>query len=296
MRTLGHRSARLLLWAAALAAGLPGRAAEASDGADSAGGGVMVSNVSADSHREVDTDPCNFVEGPYTLERGRAQMELDLFSFARHHFTADGDRQQTDTVVWSALKFRAALSADCELQVVHDGYVRALARDYTTGDRTAVAGLGDTTLRLKENLCGNDHGHFALAVAAFATLPTGRREISAGQGEQGATLAFAANLAAGASDCLDCGTQLVWHHADTGSFGEAGQSLLYTHTFSEKQSVSVELNVSRTTGPGTAWLGNSSLCWSYTASKRLVLNAGLNVGLSRATDDYAPFVRLIRWF
>jgi len=47
-------------------------------------------------------------------------------------------------------------------------------RDLASGERTDSHGIGDVTVRIKQNLIGNDMGNFALAVLPYVKFPTSK--------------------------------------------------------------------------------------------------------------------------
>ena len=54
----------------------------------------------------------------------------------------------------------------------------------TTGTVEHHSGFGDTTLRIKVNLIGNDGGFFALALIPFVTLPTSQDNLGHWRGRR----------------------------------------------------------------------------------------------------------------
>lgn len=249
----------------------------------------------AEPGRAVDTDPANFVEGPYTLEAGRAQAEIDLFSFARNRYVTDGTHWHTATTSISALKLRGAITANCEWQLVHDGYLRIRERDLDAGSERRVSGFGDTTVRLKANVFGNDGGRAALAVAAYGIAPTGSTGIRAPSAEWGGVLAFSVGLAPLPGGALSAGSQVVYHRWSGSHLWEWSQSLLYGIDLAPRHSLAIEFNT-RGTNQDRHPVSNSSVTWSWQIRPDSLIDLGCSVGLSRSCDDFSPYLRFTRWF
>jgi len=140
--------------------------------------------------REFTTDRPSATDSPYTVDAGHFQYEADLVSYARYR-AEDG----TVTQLWSfnAMNLRSGLTKTMELQAFMPTY-----NIQTVGDGSPISrGYGDTRLRLKYNVFGNEGGSIAMAVIPYVKLPTAAEGIGNKRVAGGLGVPFALSLPAG---------------------------------------------------------------------------------------------------
>ena len=124
---------------------------------------------------------------PCTVDPGHLQVETDLFNVSYDRSTSPG--QETYLFTSPTLKLGVAKRADVELQVSPYEKVRQFA---DAGSRPRdLYGVGDVTVRYKQNVFGDYRGPLAAAVEPFVKLPTARRGIGDGAYEGGVLIPFA---------------------------------------------------------------------------------------------------------
>lgn len=104
--------------------------------------------AAAQEVRPLATDRPDRTESPYAVPAGRWQVELDLASFTRDR--ADGVRNETLSL--APFNLKRGIARDTDLQLIVAPYVRQRA------DGRTVDGIGDLTVRLKQNLVSDDGG------------------------------------------------------------------------------------------------------------------------------------------
>ena len=146
-----------------LRGGIPARAGKA--------GAPSVHPVPRAQLRELETDRPDQTESPITVDAGRFQIEADLISYTDTE--RNGVRRQDLSA--PVLNLKAGLLNNVDLQLVLSPYNHARVTDQTTtpAQTETVSGFGDTQVRLKVNLWGNDGGSTALAIMPYIQLPTG---------------------------------------------------------------------------------------------------------------------------
>lgn len=242
--------------------------------------------------RAVDTDPANFVEGPFTLEAGRSQIEWGAVAYGRDRF----DNYRVANHAVSAMIYRAALTPAAEFQLFHDGYSFTQTEDRATGTRESVEGLGDVTLQLKQNILGNDRGRFALGATLFTVLNTGHRDIGAGETVVGGSVVAATNLLEGESSGFSAHTQLKYYHSNSASYYEFSHSFIYSKDIDEQNSVALEANAYRCNLDDEEWSLLSSVTFTHAFNESLALDIAATAGLNRTAEDFGGFLILTRWF
>jgi hypothetical protein len=133
--------------------------------------------------RDVDTDRPDTTESPHTVDAGHFQFEFSVVDYSDDR----RNEAQETTRVWEAtpVNIKIGLLNDTDIQFLLTPYVRERTTDRSTDSTTTIDGFGDTTIRVKQNIVGNDEGDFALAIMPFITLPTAKRSLGAGNVECG---------------------------------------------------------------------------------------------------------------
>jgi hypothetical protein len=120
--------------------------------------------------RELSTDRPDQTESPYSVEAGHVQVESEPFSYA---ITREAGATLREIHVMN-MNVRIGLSQAVDAQVVL--LPLTIVRTEVAGETSSHAGFGDTALRVKINLVGNDGGDFALGLLPFVVLPTASHE------------------------------------------------------------------------------------------------------------------------
>ena len=127
---------------------------------------------------------------PCTVDPGHFQLEADAFNFTY-------DRQPSGAEATSLytnpnLKLGIAPRTDIEAQISPYEQVRMSASG--GAPPSTVSGVGDLTVRLKQNVYGDYRGPLAVAIEPFVKAPTARRGIGDGAWEGGVLAPFALGL------------------------------------------------------------------------------------------------------
>ena len=183
---------RTALFAAAMLAlaATPGFVRAQPDRAPALGTGNLFSPTPQDGMRELSTDRPDQTESPYSVEPGHIQIESEVGSYAVTREAGESVREAHIMNMNVRLGLTSFLDAQLvllPLVVVHSEALGQPAASHT--------GFGDTTLRAKLNLIGNDGGDFALGLLPFVTLPTAsQRVLGAPRPEYGFAVPVGFNL------------------------------------------------------------------------------------------------------
>jgi len=127
--------------------------------------------VPKDSLREMETDRPDVTETPQTVDAGHFQVETDLFRFQRQ----GKETGKTDEYFFNQANLKLGLTGSTAIQVTLESYV--LQKEFDgAGNMEQQHGFGDVTLRLKQNLLGNNDGKFAIALLPYLKFPTSRAD------------------------------------------------------------------------------------------------------------------------
>ena len=138
--------------------------------------------------RDFSPDCPGISQSAHTVDAGHFQLETDLFRLRRE----DEQQESRRSLAWADLTLKVGLTRTLEF---HVGFQPRLRERVVPepGSRVAAedhARVGDVTLRLKQNLLGNDGGALhVLALSGYARLPTGGA-VGAGQPEFGLSRAL----------------------------------------------------------------------------------------------------------
>lgn len=122
--------------------------------------------------REMETDRPNVTESPITVDAGHFQFESDLFRL---------DRETTESTLKNTYLFNQAnlklgITHSTAIQLVVQSFAYQTEKSLEDGTIERSHGFGDLTLRIKQNLMGNDHGSFAIAILPYVKFPTAETE------------------------------------------------------------------------------------------------------------------------
>jgi hypothetical protein len=115
--------------------------------------------------RSFETDRPDVTESAYTVDAGHFQFETDLFK--TDHSSVEGIK--TIQNQYNAFNLKSGITNTLDIQFVLESYV---TEKVIQGNSTSrESGIGNITLRAKQNLWGNDHGKTAMAVLPFIDIP-----------------------------------------------------------------------------------------------------------------------------
>lgn len=132
--------------------------------------------VPRETMRDLAPDRPDATESPYTVDAGHVQIEASLVDFSR-----EGDNE---TLTLGAMNLKIGLLNNVDVQFVFDSYV----------DDEESQGFGNSQVRLKLNLWGNDEGSTAFGIMPFIQFPTGHDTLSNDHVEGGLILPLAVAL------------------------------------------------------------------------------------------------------
>ncbi|WP_294246491.1 transporter [uncultured Chryseobacterium sp.] len=124
--------------------------------------------VPKDKMREMETDRPDVTESPYTVDAGHFQYEADLVNFIREQ----SETRDIRTVLINHANIKIGITGSTGIQIGFETYGIQKETGLVSGDTTTSRGFGDVSLRIKQNLTGNDGGNFVMAVLPYIKFPT----------------------------------------------------------------------------------------------------------------------------
>ncbi|MGE0626674.1 MAG: transporter [Hyphomicrobiaceae bacterium] len=249
--------------------------------------------------RDMTTDRPDTTESPFTVDAGRIQVETNVFGYSRSR--PDQFGAVSDSYEFATTNVRIGLTDTTEINVVWQPYGTARTRQPGAGPALRDSGIGGVDIRGKINLWGNDtfdRTGSALALLPFVTLPTNKDNgISPDHVEGGLIVPLALALPANFGLGLNGG--IVWVKEDgvAGYHAEYLASASIAYEWTDKLGTYYEIAATFNTGnprsDSVIVLGTGI---TYAVSKNLQLDAGVNFGITDATDRINPFVGVSRRF
>lgn len=240
--------------------------------------------------REMSTDRPDLTESPYTVDAGHFQVEMDFLNYSLDRDTSGGADTRVESFAVAPLNLKAGLCNRADLQVVVQTYASVRTDDRVAGTVVKNRGFGDITLRLKNNVWGNDGGRTAFAIMPYVKLPTNQDGLGNKSVEGGVIFPFAIELPAGWGMGLMSQYDVVRDSASSGYHPEFVNTITFGHDIAGPLGGYVEFASVVSTEAGSKWIGTVDLGLTYGFTKNIQLDAGVNIGVTRSADDLNPFI------
>lgn len=240
--------------------------------------------------RDFNTDRPDVTESPYTLDAGHFQAE---FSFAE--YTSDDDHgERTDGFSVLPANLKVGLLNNLDLQFVLNPYQNIRVRPGHGAGSARNAGFGDTEIRAKMNLWGNDGGQTAFGLMPFVRIPTGTDGLSNHHVEGGLILPLAIQKLPGDFDLGTMARFDIDRNEQNDGYGvDFVHSVTVGHSlFSEKLNAYVEYVGVSPIDTGHTYLAYFDTGLTYALTENVQLDIGINIGISGRADDFTVFAGL----
>lgn len=240
--------------------------------------------------REMSTDRPDKTESPYTVDAGRFQIETDLVAYTRD--SRNGQTTRSFDVM--SFNFKMGLTHDTDLQIVYGAFSHSRTSVDSVDDEED--GFGDVTLRLKHNVWGNDGGKTAFALMPFLKVPTNTLASLNNNVEGGLIAPLAVDLGHGMGLGLMTEIDILKSEGGKGYEPVFINSATVSFELTQRLGMYVEAYVERSTESGAETIVTLDGGITYAVTADLQLDAGANVGVTKAADDLNVFAGLSRRF
>jgi hypothetical protein len=222
---------------------------------------------------------------PFTIDAGHYQIESDILSYVHANTGALG----TDVFETADPTIKLGVTNWIDLELGLNGCLNATTRDRATGAITGRAhGFGDTILKAKINLVGNDGGDVAVALAPFVKLPSAAPGLGNGVVEEGVALPAQFNLPSEFTLAVQTEVDALKKANDAGRYANFVNIVNLGHplTFISKDlSGSIELFSSAGTDKFTPAVYTFDVGLAYALVTNVQLDAGANFGLTKESPN-----------
>jgi hypothetical protein len=239
-----------------------------------------------DLRRPYNTDRPSKTDSPFTIDAGVFQIESDVWSWTLDEpDTKHGDERIRTWIVGNT-NFKLGLTSWMDLQVFPQFCVNKRTSGPGFGKPLEQDGFGDTTVRLKINLLGNDGGKLVIGFLSSLKIPTNTGDTGNHVWEPGFELPVNYSLPWGFTlfaqtriDILDksrsSNMQVQWQNP----FG-------LSRTIVGNLSGYVEFYDAVSSGP---WVGTLDTGLIYQVTPNFSVDVNSFFGLTRSAPDYNVF-------
>jgi hypothetical protein len=134
---------------------------------------TLFSPTPIDLRRPYNTDRPSKTDSPFTIDAGVFQIESDVWNWQLDvPDNKHGDERIRTWIIPGNTNFKLGLTNWMDFQVIMQFYVNKRTSGPGFGKPLEQDGFGDTTVRLKINLLGNDGGKLVIGFLSSLKIPT----------------------------------------------------------------------------------------------------------------------------
>jgi len=222
--------------------------------------------------REMSTDRPDRTESAYTVPEGHLQLETDLVSITQE----EGDRSTS----FNNMNLKYGLTANSDIQFIFETY----------GVDREASGIGNTTLRYKFNLFGNDDGAVAIALMPYLSLPTQAESRGKSSFEGGLILPISLQAPHEIGIGVMFEIDQVRNSQDSGYDTQVVSSLTASHPLFLGLNGYLEIFSQSNSTRETGWVGTLDAGLTLPVGQNIQWDVGTNVGITPAAEDFTAFL------
>ncbi len=106
----------------------------------------------AELMREMSPDRPDLTEGPFTIDAGHFQIEMDVVNYTRDHDRSAGNDTVTSSWAIAPMNLKVGILDDLDFHLILGTYNYVTTKDRVAGTTTRQQGFNGITTRLKLNL------------------------------------------------------------------------------------------------------------------------------------------------
>jgi hypothetical protein len=237
--------------------------------------------------RDMSTDRPDTTESPYTVDAGHFQVELSFVDYTLDK--RNGEGETTHALSVAPVLFKAGLLNNVDVQFGLEPYTLVRVKDRAADDSDSFSGFGDTLIRLKVNLLGNDSGDVAFALMPYVKLPTASDELGNDDVEYGLIAPLALALPGEFSLSLMGELDIVRDPDDERYTLDLVHTVSIGHALIGELNGYIEYAGFANLNGADDYRGYLDAGVTYALNQDVQLDAGVRLGLTRAADDLGVF-------
>lgn len=242
--------------------------------------------------RAYNTDRPSKTDSPYTIDAGVFQIESDLANW-----TLDEDPGvRVRTWIAGNTNFKIGLTNWMDLQIFPQLYVDTRSSGSAVGKAIERDGFGDTTVRLKMNLFGNDSGKLAFGLVTSLKIPTNSDHLANHTWEPGIGLPINYTLPAGFTLFAQTRIDILDQTGSSSRRVQWQNPIGLSRTIAGNLSGYVEFYDAVSTGRDQPWVGTFDTGLIYQVTPNFSVDVNSFFGLTNSAPDYNLFFGFARRF
>lgn len=226
---------------------------------------------------------------PFTLDAGHFAIEMDFANLTYNDPNSERGNTRNTAFEIAPMNLRVGLLHDLDFQLAFTTYHWEKTKDLDSGRVERKEGFDGITPRFKVSFLGNDGGFFALAAIPFVKLPLYSDHIGNSSVEGGVGIPYAFDIPG-----WDVGLQATFranrNGANAGYHAEFDNSISIGHSLIGNLSIAAEFFSNVSTERGAGWVGTIDTWLLYQINKNVLLDGGINIGVTPAADDWHPWL------
>ena len=230
---------------------------------------------------------------PITVDAGHWQIETDLFNY--QHSNAGGVTTRVYTTLDPVAKLGITNNLDFEVAFGGFNYEQVFAPGQSSSAQQ-FRGSGDTVLRAKVNLFGNEGGA-ALALIPYVKVPTAAQGLGNGHTDGGLIAPFSVTVPYGFVVLVEPEVDVITNFSNAGHHFNYAQLLNVSHAIgSTPLTAYAEIYSSLGTDKNIPPVYTFDTAVSWMVKDNLQLDVGANIGLNKASPNLQLYTGIAaRW-
>lgn len=229
-------------------------------------------------------------ESPYTVDAGHLQIEMSFVEWTRDQPRNTSERTTTRSI--APVMFILGVLEHVDLEIGLQPYIRQRTENRSDGSVMVGSGFGDTTVRVKFNLWGNDDGDTAFALLPYVKLPTADDSVGNGRVEGGILLPLAIKLPAEFDLAVMAEFDVLRNPQNSRYVGDFLHSASLSREIVGPLAGFVEYVGQQRLSGAQPYRATLNAGLTYGVSDDLQLDGGVGYGLNDAADDLRLFTGL----
>jgi hypothetical protein len=242
--------------------------------------------------RPYNTDRPSKTDSPYTIDAGAFQIETDVANYTVN----DDNHVRTRTWIFGNTNFKLGLTNWMGLQIFPQLYVNRRTSGEGFGQPLEQDGFGDTAVRLKINLLGNDGGKLVIGLVSSLKIPTNMDHLGNHVWEPGLGLPVNYSLPAGFTFFGQTRIDILDEPHSSNMRVQWQNPVGLSRTIVGNLSGYGEFYNAVSTGHDHPWVGTADFGLVYQVTPNFSVDVTTFVGLTDSADDLNVFIGFGRRF
>ena len=239
--------------------------------------------------RDFSTDRPDKTDGPRTVDAGHFQLEMDWANYTDTKNTIEGDSVRFQQYQFVPMNIRMGVTNNSEVNLIMETYNIQKIHDYTVNTKQYLEGYGDTDLRYKLNLSGNDTDGLATGLISYIKIPSNHDNLGNHSVEGGQSYVVDFPWLG-----FDIGAETevagIRNSANDGFHAEFINSItVHRDVIANILNAYVEFYGDVPSNNDFSWVGTVDTGLLWTITKNIQLDCGINIGVTKSAPQWNPF-------